>query len=103
MPAGVLDTVPEPVPALLAVSVNVFRVNNALTEFAEVIVITQVPVPLQPLPLQPLKVDPVEAAADSVTTVPWSYGSVQSPPQLIPAGVLDTVPAPEPVLLTVNV
>jgi hypothetical protein len=53
-------------------------------------------------PLQPLKVEPLAGAAVRVTTVPPAKLSVQSSPQLIPAGALVTVPDPAPVLTTVT-
>jgi hypothetical protein len=66
-------------------------------------VTTQVPVPLQPPPDHPANVLPASALADSVTTVPTVYGSLQSPPQAMPAGLDDTVPVPVPFLVTVSV
>jgi hypothetical protein len=47
-------------------------------------------------PLQPLKIDSLPALAVSVTGVPSGYGSVQSDPQEIPAGLLVTAPDPSP-------
>jgi hypothetical protein len=55
---------------------------------------------LQPLPLQPEKMEPPAGIALRATTVPLVYDSEQSPPQLIPAGLLVTVPLPVPVLVT---
>ena len=53
-------------------------------------------------PLQLANVDPPAALAVRVTLVPLSYGSEQSAPQLIPAGLEVTVPLPLPVLVTVS-
>ena len=54
---------------------------------ASTVTIVTAPAPLQPL-LQPSNVDPIAAVgAVSVTTVPSSYGSLQSDPQSIPAGL----------------
>jgi hypothetical protein len=54
-------------------------------------------------PLQPVKVEPALAAAVRVTTVPEAYASVQSVPQLTPAGEEVTVPLPAPAFVTVRV
>jgi hypothetical protein len=62
-------------------------------------VTAQVPVPVQ-APDQPVKSDPVSGVAVRVTAVPSRNDAVQLAPQLIPAGLLVTVPAPVPVLLT---
>jgi hypothetical protein len=71
----------------------------AVTARAELIVTVQVPVPVQ-APLQPVNVKPVAAWADSVTTVPLAYEAVHDEPQLIPLGLLVTVPEPD--VLTVS-
>jgi hypothetical protein len=55
--------------------------------------------PLQSL-LQPVKIDPLLATAVSVTSVPGAMVRVQTAPQSIPAGVLDTVPPPVPAFAT---
>ena len=60
----------------------------------------QVPVPEHPPPDQPEKTDPNDAVAVRTTLLPPAYASVQSEPQLIPAGLLETVPAPVPVFST---
>jgi len=54
-------------------------------------------------PPQPVKLEPVSALAVRVTEVLAVYGSLQSEPQLMPAGELVTVPLPVPDLLTVRV
>ncbi len=58
-----------------------------------------VPVPEQ-APLQPMKVEPETAVAVSVIVVPWVTACEQVAPQLMPAGVLVTVPEPVPSFVT---
>ena len=77
------------------------RVKVAVTDFAAVIDTIQVSVPVQ-APLQPVNDEPTEGAAARVTLVLIAYASEQSTPQLIPGGVLETVPMPVPTLLTVR-
>ena len=64
-------------------------------------VTTQEPVPEQPAPLHPLNTELAPGVAVSVTTVFLSNCALQEAPQLIPEGVLVTVP--EPLLVTVRV
>src|SRR5690606_19869474 len=61
--------------------------------FAPFTVTTHAPVPVQS-PVQPVNVQPGFGVAVSVTTVPWPNGSLQSPGQLMPAGVLVMTPEP---------
>ena len=105
MPAGLLVTVPLPVPALETVSDGSppFVVNVAVTVVSAVRVTTQVPVPEQPPPLQPVKVEPAAGVAVSVTVVPLAKVEEQVAPQVMPAGELETEPVPVPALLTVSV
>ena len=100
MPAGLLVTVPVPLPASVVVSVNCCSANVAVTVVAAVTVVVQVPVPEHPPPDQPTNVEPAFGVAVSTTNVPLLYGSEQSAPQLMPAGVLVTVPDPVPALAT---
>src|SRR5262245_45020463 len=65
--------------------------------------VVQVPVPLHPPPLQPSKIEPAAAAAVSVTELPVGNEALQVFPQLMPAGLLVTVPAPPPAFVTVRV
>src|SRR2546425_3051478 len=102
MPAGLLVTVPAPVPALETVSVKVCRVKVAVTVVAAESVTVQAPVPEQP-PLQPVKIEPAAGAAVSVTAVPLAKLAAQGAPQVMPAGLVVTVPAPAPALETVSV
>ena len=72
----------------------------AVTAFAPLIVTEHVPVPLQ-APLQPAKNEPPAAAvAVRVTVVPCANVAEHVAPQLIPAGVLVTVPEPVPDFVT---
>jgi hypothetical protein len=65
--------------------------------------VVQVPVPLHPPPLQPARFDPADAVAVSVTELPVGNGALQVAPQLMPDGLLVTVPVPVPALLNVRV
>jgi hypothetical protein len=67
-----------------------------------VTVTAQVPVPEQ-APLQPAKDEPAAGAAVKVRGVPGSTDCEQVAPQLIPAGLLVTVPEPDPLLATESV
>jgi hypothetical protein len=89
IPAGELETLPLPVPALLTVSVWLGRSKVAVTERAWSIVTVHGPVPVQS-PLQPVKVEPGVAVGVSVTDVPSEKSDEQVVPQLIPAGELPT-------------
>src|SRR5439155_4853878 len=104
MPAGVDVTVPEPASVFAAVSVNV-SLNVAVTVRAAFIATVHVDPLTESHPLHPANADPLDAIAVSVTTVPLTYGSVQSAPQLMPAGLDVTVPepAPAPAAVSVNV
>ena len=60
-----------------------------------------VPVPVH-APVQPAKTEFVPGLAVSVTGVPTGKLALQVDPQLIPAGVLVTVPVPLPESVTVS-
>ena len=62
----------------------------------------QEPVPVQP-PLQPAKTDPEAGTAVSVTVVFFENDLEQVVPQLMPLGLLVTVPLPVPFLVTWSV
>ena len=75
--------------------------NVAVTAASAFMVTLHAPVPLQ-LPDHPANVDPEFGAALSVTAAPFVKFALHVDPQLMPAGLLVTVPAPAPALLTVN-
>ena len=60
------------VPALLAVRVNLCRVNVAVTNLAALMVTVQLLPETESHPVQPVRLDPVAGAAVSVTIVPVS-------------------------------
>jgi len=103
IPAGELETEPEPEPVFETVNVCVGTVLNvAVTDRAWLIVTWHCPVPEQPSPLQPANAEPSAAVAVRVTTVPLVYCAEHVAPQLIPAGELVTVPEPEPTVVTIS-
>ena len=72
------------------------RENVAETAVAAFMVIVQVgAVPAQPPPRQPVKRVLLFGVAVSVSNDPLGYVAEQTEPQLIPAGLLVTVPGPE--------
>src|SRR5206468_565894 len=113
-PAGALVTVPIPVPLGTTVTAKLCTAKVAVTVVAAVTVTTQECVPVQASPLQPVKTDaaappphavqtaPAAGVAVSATGVPRTKLAVQLAPQSMPAGVLDTIPAPAPGLETVR-
>ena len=74
--------------------------KSAIPDRSAFMLTVQVAVPVH-APLHPTKVDP-EAAAVSVTTVPLSKLAAQVLPQLMPDGLLVTVPLPLPDVVTFN-
>ena len=56
-------------------------------------------------PPQPAKLEPKAGVAVRVTTAFWVKDALQVAPQLMPAGLLETVPVPDPVfvMLSANV
>jgi hypothetical protein len=94
IPAGLLVTVPLPVPVRFTVSVYVvIKLNTAVQLISEFIVTLPL---LQADSDQPAKVEPLAGAAARATAVPPVYTSVQSLPHVIPAGELVIVPLPVP-------
>src|SRR5258706_3908322 len=76
-------------------------VNAAPTLAAAFMVTVQAPVP-EHAPVQPVKVEPAVGVGVSVTIVPWLKLALQVAPQLMPAGVLATVPVPVPLRVTLS-
>jgi len=74
--------------------------NAAVSAVAEVMVTVQGPVPAQFSPLQPVKVEPFAGVALRMTEVPLGNVPEQLDPQMIPSGVLMTVPLPAPIFAT---
>jgi hypothetical protein len=103
MPAGLLVTVPEPVPLLVTDSVIGRRLKVAVTDVAALTVTAQVPVPEQ-APLQPAKDEPATGVAVRAMAVPGVTDCEQIAPQLMmPAGLPVTVPEPAPLFVTDSV
>jgi hypothetical protein len=103
IPAGELVTDPVPVPALWTVSWKLFAaavLNVAVTAVAAEAVMLHVPVPVQP-PDHPANVEPEFGVAVSVTEVPTAKLALHVCPQVMPAGLLLTLPAPVPAAVTV--
>ena len=73
-----------------------------MTAAAALIVNVQVPVPLHPPPLQPAKDEPPVGVAVSVTCCPELKLALQVTAQLMPLGLLVTVPLPPPPIVTVS-
>jgi hypothetical protein len=101
MPAGVLVTVPLPLPAGVTVRRYVLRVKVAVTVVSAIKGTVQVPVPGHPVtPVLPVKLEPTAATAVNVTEV--LKLPEQAEGQLMPAGALVTVPLPVPAGATVR-
>lgn len=105
IPVGLLVTVPAPVPPFVTVSTKVVTagLNVAVTDSAALSVTVHVPVPVHPAPLQPPNVEPEFSAAVSTTWEPLLKFAEHVAPQLIPDGLLVTVPVPVPDFVTVKV
>src|SRR5882762_2918599 len=101
MPAGLEVTVPAPVPEIATVNTGL-SVKVAVTDLAASIVTSQVGGTPLHAPDQPEKTEFTDGVAVRVRTVPRLYGSEQSAPQAIPAGLELTVPTPLPAVVTVS-
>jgi hypothetical protein len=100
MPVGLLVTVPLPAIVIVSFLVAEGDVNVAVTVWSVFMPTWQAPVPVQPPPLQPAKVAGAVGLAVSVTGVLIGKANIQVGLQLMPAGVLVTVPLP--VMFTVR-
>lgn len=107
MPSVVLEPDGKPLTVIASVPIcgggggDVVVLKVAVTFCAVFIVTLHAPVPLH-APPQPAKLEPEAGVAVRLTIAPWLKFAAQVAPQLIPAGLLETVPAPEPALLTVS-
>lgn len=98
IPAGLLVTVPEPVPLVTTVTLTEGVLDGpklAVTDVLAVRVRLHVPVPVQ-APDQPVNVEPELGVAVSVTEAPLLKVALQVVGQLMPAGLLAMVPEPVP-------
>jgi hypothetical protein len=95
IPDGALVTVPVPVPARVTASAGCAEVKIAVTDELLFKVTAHGVAPLQ-APAHPEKVDPAAADAASVTLLPALKLLLHCDPQLMPVGLLVTVPAPLP-------
>ena len=102
IPAGVLVTVPAPVPLRTTARITGEIVKLAVTLSAEFIVSMQDDVPVHG-PDHPVNVEPIAGVALRVMTVPCATSALQVGAQLIPAGELATLPAPVPPMVTKSV
>jgi hypothetical protein len=100
MPEGLLTTLPWPVPFRATVSTGE-ALKLAMTEVFCIKVTLQAPAPLQ-APDHPAKKEFTAGEAVSVTWVPLEKLAVQVLPQLMPTGLLLTVPPPTPAAWTLS-
>lgn len=101
MPVGELVTVPAPVPARVTFSTGsaATTLKVAVTVVVVFMLKTHALVPLQP-PDHPAKVEPSAGLAVRVMLVPEEKVAVQVDPQLMPDGLLLTLPLPVPANFT---
>jgi len=104
MPEGLLVTVPEPVPdrATFSTGALATTLKVAVTFSLALRVTAQVGPLLQLAPAQPAKVEFAAAVAVRVITVPDAKLALHVVPQLMPEGLLVTVPWPVPFKATVS-
>jgi hypothetical protein len=103
IPSGLPVTCPAPVPASATVKVTGgIGVKVAVTLSTAFIVTVQVPVAGHPAPLQPENIEPFAGVAVSVTCDPDAKLALQMAPQVIPEGLLVTVPEPVPTSVIVS-
>jgi hypothetical protein len=101
IPGGLLVTVPLPETLTVSAGDAEIAVNKAVTEVLAVKFTLHGAVPLQ-APLQPAKVEFAAGVAVRVIDVPLLNAALQVVPQLMPAGLLETVPLPVPERVRAN-
>jgi len=96
--AGLLVTVPPPVPAFPTVRVSWgSRLKMAVMPSLRLVTTVQVPFPTPAQsPSQPPNIDPGSAVAVSTTVVGFAYDALHVAPPVIHPGLLVTVPVPVP-------
>jgi hypothetical protein len=104
IPAGLLVTVPLPVPTLdmARVFVGVASSEKVAVQFRFADIVT-LPSVQSASPVQPANADPATGVAVRVTTCPEANDVLQVAPQLMPAGLLVTAPLPAPAFVTERV
>jgi hypothetical protein len=104
IPAGLLVTVPLPVPTLdmARVFVGVASSEKVAVQFRFADIVT-LPSVQSASPLQAVNDDPAAGVGVSATTCPDANGALQVEPQLMPAGLLVTAPLPVPAFAIVSV
>jgi hypothetical protein len=100
IPDGLLATLPLPVPPRVTASTGKSP-KVARTDVFVVNVTLQTPVPLQ-APDHPAKTELPIGAALSITWVPLAKLALHAWPQLMPAGLLLTIPPPTPAAWTLS-
>ena len=105
IPPGLLVTVPEPFPPRVTLSTGTLwtGLKVAVTCWLALSVTVQALVPLHPPPVHPMNDEFAPAVAASVTDVPGAKLALQVCPQLMPEGLLATLPVPVPLRVTVNI
>ena len=97
------ELAPEAIVQELAAEVSVPDMAlKVAVQVLSIVVIVTVPSAQSASPLHPAKIELELGEAVRVTLVPELYGSEQSAPQLMPAGLKVTVPEPVPDLLTLS-
>jgi hypothetical protein len=98
IPDGLLVT--APLPDLTTLRVATSGLKFAVQDLLALTVTT--PSRQSESPLHPLNIEPEDGTGLRETTVPEEYASEQSLPQLIPAGLLVTLPLPVPSVLAAD-
>jgi hypothetical protein len=102
-PATTVAVVPEPCTGTKLKVLPLLLLKVAVTEWFEFMVTLQAPVQVQSM-LHPPKVEPSPGTSESITTVPAGKLKEQTSfGQLMPGGLLVTLPVPLPARVTVRV